>query len=319
MMNDSTIQAFRILGHFWLEEVQIDDLDIIAALPELAETLPNLNESALDELAVEYQNLFGFNVPPYESVFVDPSAMLMAPATARVQALYRRAGWEPPADVRAGAADHIGLELLALADCQEQGRYDQSQELLVEHLALWAPAFIGTILRLDTHPFYKTLADLTLSLILTTLPEEPLAADCDPFPNLPPPPVYTASGMPEPEPADEADTSLNDLVRSLLTPREAGLYIMRQDIGHIGKSVDLPGVMGERERMLKTLFRLAGQYEVLRELHRELTALFAGAGATYAAWSSDYPQWAGYAEAWQCRLDAAETAIAELASFTIED
>lgn len=318
-MNDSTAQAFRILGRFWLEEVQTHDLAIITALPELAETLPDSNESTLDELAIEYQNLFGFNVPPYESVFVDPSAMLMAPATARVQALYRQAGWKPPADVRAGAADHIGLELLACADWQQRGQHEPAQRLLVEHLALWVPAFIGTLTRLDTHPFYATLADLTLNLILATLPDEPLPIDRDPFPDLPPPPVYRASGMPEPKPADEEDMSLNDLVTSLLTPRKAGLYITRQDIRCIGTAVDLPGVVGERERMLKTLFRLAGQYDALRELHRELSALLEDAGAAYAAWAADYPQWTAYAQAWRRRLNSAEDAIAELANFAIED
>lgn len=315
-MNDSTSQAFRILGRFWLEELQPDDLAIVAALPELAETVPNPDDATLDELAVEYQKLFGFNVPPYESVFVDPSAMLMAPATARVQALYRRADWEPPADVRAGAADHIGLELLALADWQQRGRYEQAQQLLVEHVALWVPAFVATLTRLDTHPFYSTLADLTMNLVLATLPEEPLPVDHDPFPELPPPPVYTASGMPDPEPADEDDVNLNDLVRSLLTPREAGLYVTRDDIRRLGRALDLPGVVGERERMLTTLFRLAGQYEALGDLHRELSGLFTDARATYSAWAAEYPQWTVYALAWQQRLNATEETIAELASFT---
>ena len=53
---------------------------------------------------------------PYESVFVDPSAMLDAPATARVVTLYKRAGWAPPPGARVAAMDHIGLELRALAD-----------------------------------------------------------------------------------------------------------------------------------------------------------------------------------------------------------
>lgn len=319
MMNDATAQAFRILGRFWLEEVQADDLKIISALPELAETLPNRDESTLDDLAVAYQNLFGFNVPPYESVFVDPSAMLMAPASARVQALYRQAGWEPPADVRAGAADHVGLELLAYADWQQRGDNELAHRLLAEHLALWVPALIGTLTRLDTHPFYATVADLTLDLILATLSDEAIADNSDPFPDLPPPPVYTASGMPDPEPANEDDTSLNDLVRMLLTPRDAGLYITRQDIRRIGKAVDLPGVVGERDRMLKTLFRLAGQYETLGELHEELSALFDDAGAAYASWAADYPQWTVYAQAWRRRLDNAEDTIAELASFIFED
>jgi len=80
-MTGSFISALRLLGHFWLEEIKADDAETIAALPELAQTLPHIDSAALTDLAAEYQRLFGFNLPPYESVFIDPSVMLMAPAT----------------------------------------------------------------------------------------------------------------------------------------------------------------------------------------------------------------------------------------------
>ena len=115
-MSSRVADSFCILGYFWLEEVRSDDAATIAGLPELAHALGSTDAVALTDLAVEYQRLFGSNLPPYESVFVDPTAMLMAPATSRVRALYQQAGWTPPADVRAGALDHLGLELLALAD-----------------------------------------------------------------------------------------------------------------------------------------------------------------------------------------------------------
>ena len=88
--------TLRILCHFWLEEVKPGDAKTIIALPELAQTLFPVEAATFTDLAVEYQRLFGFNLPPYESVFVDPSAMLMAPATERVQNLYQSAGWSHP-------------------------------------------------------------------------------------------------------------------------------------------------------------------------------------------------------------------------------
>ena len=88
------------MGRFWLEEVTPKEFGILNALPELAQTLPALAETHLTGLAVEYQRLFGFNLPPYESVFIDPSGMLMTPATERVQRLYRQGGWQLPVDVR---------------------------------------------------------------------------------------------------------------------------------------------------------------------------------------------------------------------------
>ena len=78
-MTEPLAPALRILSHFWLEELRIDDLSLLQSLPELAETLPQTGTAELTDLSVEYQRLFGFNLPPYESVFIDPSAMLMAP------------------------------------------------------------------------------------------------------------------------------------------------------------------------------------------------------------------------------------------------
>ena len=162
--------AYRILGHFWLEEIKADDADTIAALPELAQTVPNTAAGTLTGLAVEYHRLFGFNLPPYESVFIDPSSMLMSPATERVQALYRQGGWQLPPNVRAGAPDHVGAELLALAHWLDSSHLDLAHRLHTRHLALWAPVFTTTLWRLTPHPFYQTLGTLTVAMLLSTLP-----------------------------------------------------------------------------------------------------------------------------------------------------
>ncbi|MDX1524045.1 MAG: molecular chaperone TorD family protein, partial [Anaerolineae bacterium] len=152
IMLDSFAPALRVLGYFWLEEVRPDDAGTIALLPDLAGTLPNYEPDTLDQLAVEYQRLFGFNLPPYESVFIDPSVMLMAPATQLVQQLYQAGGWVPPTDTRAGAPDHLGIELLALADWLDAGRTDLAEQLHLFHLAVWVPPFMLALTSLRPHP-----------------------------------------------------------------------------------------------------------------------------------------------------------------------
>lgn len=307
-------EAFRILGRFWLEEVQPDHLTLISALPELGSTLPQTDGPALTELAIEYQRLFGFNLPPYESVFVDPSAMLMAPATHRVQALYRRAHWTPPTRARAGARDHLGLELLALADWLERGQTQLARQLHTRHLALWMPAFNLALGRLAPHPFYATLNYLTLDLLLTTLPANPLPANSDPFPVLPPPPTYEEREM-APSPAveeQELSVGLRDILRRLLSPRDAGMFLTRQDVARISQTLDLPGVMGERYRMLETLFRLSGQYEMVPALFDQLMEILAEAQTTYQAWADEYPAWAPYARAWCQRATSTQVALHSL-------
>jgi len=322
------IEALRILGHFWLEEIRPDDIATITALPELAETLSRTDTAALTDLAVEYQRLFGFNLPPYESVFIDPSVMLLAPATARVQALYRQAGWTAPANVRIGAPDHLGLEMLALAEIKAKAEAEAKEELTelvrrlhTEHLALWTPAFILTLRRLNPPPFYATLGDLTLDLLLATLPpNSPFTIHhspftIDPFPILPPPPSYDNQGqLIPPDKREQGIVGLRDIVKGLLPPCETGLFLTREDIARISRSLDLPAVMGERFYMLETLFQLAGQYELVPALLDQLRQLLTEVDATYRSWAGEYPRWTSYAQAWCRRVAATQDLLSELGS-----
>ncbi len=327
-MTEPLAPALRILSRFWLEELRADDLPLLESLPDLAETLPQTGAAVLTDLSVEYQRLFGFNLPPYESVFIDPSAMLMAPATERVQQTYRQTGWTPPPGNRTGAPDHLGLELLALADWHEEGQDEPVARLQSRHLALWTPVFTLTLQRLDPHPFYARLAELTLELLLATLPAQPLPPGADPFPDLPPPPKFRGTeenwppagskpaegGEPFSPPAESQESSpgLRPVLKRLLTPRRAGFYLTRQDIARLGRTLALPGSMGDRYRMLETLVRSAQQYELLPTLVEQLGSLIAQIEAEYAHLAEEYPAWTLYAAAWQGRLAATSTALADL-------
>jgi TorA maturation chaperone TorD len=316
---DPLSHAFRLLAHFWLEELKLDDLPTLAALPELAETLPNLDSAALTGLAAEYQRLFGFNLPPYESLFLDPSAMLMAPSTERLQQLYQQAGWQPPGNVRAGAPDHLGLELLALADGLETGQANLAHRLQTRHLALWLPPFVLTLRRLQPQPFYARLGHLTLELILTSLPEEALPPDGDPFPRLPPTieqGIDADEGLflelAPPNQAEPEEISLRDVINQLLPPCQLGLYLSREDIARIGRALGSPGIMGERYRMLDSLFRFAGQYDLLPPLFEQLDRILTETDTTYQELALEFPTWTPYAQAWRRRVASARTGLAEL-------
>jgi len=306
-------ELYGYLGRFWLEEVRAEDLATIAAEPALAATLPATDSAVLTELAVEYQHLFGFNLPPYESVFIDPSAMLMASATAQVQSLYDRSGWTPPSELRIGAPDHLGVELLALAAWLAAGQTESARILLTRCLALWAPVFVLALRRLDPHPFYAALGELTLDHLLAGLPADPLPPDIDPLPDLPPPPAYRDRGMPAPVPeTEDIDVGLSDIIDHLLTPRRAGLFLTRADIGRISRALDLPPIMSERRRMLDTLFRQAGQYELVSDLLQHLATVFAAATTTYQTWAGQYPAWDPYARAWQQQVVTSQALLNEL-------
>lgn len=327
----------RVLAHTWLSEVRTEDLVGLRTIPELAAKLKGIDELSADDLidlAVAYQDLFGFNLPPYESIFVDPSAMLLAPATSRVQMCYAAAGWEPPKS-RAAAPDHVGLELLALADAIETGKAVFARALISKHLALWVPPLVAAMRGVGGHPLYIALGELTLEPVLSGLEDGALAPGEDPFPALPPPPRYESHGLFVPgaegngelsvggDPSgagasgpdaetddDQASRALRRLTRHLLRPRDAGLYLTKADIVRLGRAVDLPGVMGERRYQLNSLCRLAIQYEIWPDLAEALDSLLAQVDVTYADWCEVWPAWLPYGSAWRGRVAATRGRVA---------
>ncbi len=306
---DEPAGRLRALAWTWLEEVRADALTRLAGLPALAEAVGEPTEERLTELAVDYQRLFGFGVPPYESVFLDPSAMLMAPATARVQAFYRRVGWTPPDGVRVGAADHVGLELWLLADLLAAGRHGEAGDLVREHLAFWLPPLVLAVKRLAPDPVYATLADETLGAVLVLL--EGVKAPVR-LPLLPPPPRYEARGLPEPANGASHEGGLHEFVRTLLTPREAGLFITREDLGRLSRHVELPPVLADRRAMLMTLLRLAGQYDEVAHVLQGLGRLLDEAAQAYQAVGEQFPAWRPYAACWLERLERTAAKVAAL-------
>lgn len=323
-MTDPIKEALHLLGRFWLEEVRPENLKLIAALPELAQALPGLDATVLEQLAVEYQRLFGFNLPPYESIFVDPSVMLAAPATERVQHLYRRAGWQPPAGIRVGAPDHVGLELLALADGLASSQTALTVELHRRHLALWLPPLVLTLRRLKPRPFYEVLGDLTLALILDTLPEDKQGPEIILACARAKPPGRAAPVLPgeafwKGDDTGENLVGLRDVVQEFLPPCRVGLFLTREDIARMSQALDLPGIMGERARMLENLFRLAGQYDLLPALFEQLDQLLGEVRRAYQTLLEDYPLWKVYADLWLERLGSTQSLLEELRSRARED
>jgi hypothetical protein len=144
------------------------------------------------------------------------------------------------------------------------------------------------------------LGELTVDLLLAALPEEPAGSSTTLFPDLPPPPVYAEPGFKAS--GEEPSDDLRSLVRHLLTPCQAGLYLTREDIARLSRTLDLPAAFGERVGMLETLFRQAGEYELVFALLEQLIRLLDETGLAYDVWAEQYPAWLPYAEAWQQRL-----------------
>lgn len=340
-----------LLAQLWLAEPDADLVIALRRTPGLAEHVPpggdaddnglgHIDHAVRLDLAVAWLDLVSRHVPPHESVFVDPTAMLDAPATARWRATLARAGWAPPAGLRVPADDQLGVQLLALAERVDLG--NEGTAILTDHLLVWLPLFADAIAHADIHPLYAAAAQATLDAVLS------LADDLSPsflpsstaavLPPLPPRQVHRgndsglgvvagfdleadhdddavaradgASGVADSDHERTAGVRLRDVLDALLYPRDAGLYLTRTDIAACATALGLPIGMGDRRMMLRGVFEAAGRHEAVVPLLDALDARWAAAQSRHAGWGAVHPAWAIYTAAWGERLAATRTAIA---------
>src|SRR4051812_13837571 len=152
----------------------------LRTLPGFTELLPDdahLPEW-LEEEAIEHQWLFGMNLYPYESIFIDHDLMLNTAAADQMAALYQESNFNPqtalltiqnPKSKIQNPPDHLGLELalmrhLIAAQRQAEATGDHALALharhlqsrcLHEHLAVWAPTFALTLQRTARRPLHR--------------------------------------------------------------------------------------------------------------------------------------------------------------------
>src|SRR5712692_8579361 len=173
--------TYRLLGRLCLAELDTHLLCALRAAPEFAPSLDEEEEPLLAAIRAEYARLVLFNLPPYESVYLDEQVMLNTDATHAVVAAYREGGYSPAGQV--GAPDHVGLELaflghLAAAEATALERGDavgarceraRQARFLVAHVGRWAPLWASGIARLARVPFYRALGEIVAELVLQEL------------------------------------------------------------------------------------------------------------------------------------------------------
>ena len=328
MADDSNPRArlYTLLGRLFLDELDRPLALYLRELPGLAEHIPP--DAALDawlaDLRAEHQQLFGLNVYPYESIFRDRELMLNTAATQRVGALYQACGFRPAARLRAGAPDHLGIELHLMAElsaraAHEQGARVLAARLLHQHLAAWLPACAEAIRRVARAPLYGALAAIATELTLADLEE------------FAPPPAPRTEMAPDGEaPAPQAgetaaelrtgeEYALQAIMRQLLTPDEVGVFISRSDISAISRTLELAAPIAERETMLFGLFSAAGRFDQVPALLDALGGLLRQADAAYAQLAATHPAWAAHGRAWRARTAAGQALLAEMATQATEE
>ena len=136
----------------------------IDAIPELAIALSIRGDESSsgqsldqDQLAADHYHIFGLNVLPYESSFLDPNFVLEGPISERVLADCWNAGFNP--DSKSESVDHIGWELKFIGElCKTQAKAERNQKwdvsrhvvaeqvsFLENHLLRWLPGLVKAI------------------------------------------------------------------------------------------------------------------------------------------------------------------------------
>ncbi|MCS6827333.1 MAG: molecular chaperone TorD family protein [Caldilinea sp.] len=281
-------QAFDLFARLYRHGLTPALVMEAAQLPGLAAVAPQPYDP--DEEAAAFHTLFGMNVFPYQSVFLDPDGLLGGAETDRVRAGYRRMGFivdeaNEPADHLAHELDALAFLCQAEAEAQEDNRLDIAahvQQLqanfLDEHLLRWLPAFAAAVQR-QAAPFYAELVELTLALVVERRRSlEPSGFVARPaldvkmtlmlrsHPNgvgnvLTPAPSDAPPAQRVERLLADPQTDLDAIVAFLLTPAYSGLYLSRHDIGSLGRATETPHGFGGRRQMLRTFLRSAAEFD----------------------------------------------------------
>lgn len=290
-------RAYTLFGRLYLDGLTGETLLRVQAIPELVETLPDSFDA--DEAAADHQHLFGFNLFPYQSIFLDPSGLLGGDIAERALQCYQEAGF----DVQDGSesADHIGheLHLLAYLSGQEaKARQDRrsgslqraiglQRDFLDEQLLPWLPPLVQALGRQE-NAFYAVLADLTLNLV------------AEHRASLKPGPEVDFQLASPPELLEDEKTGLKEIVGYLLRPIYSGIYMSRDDIGRLARWHSLPRGFGDRQQMSLNLLRSAANYGGLSAILSQLQDLARSWSATYAEMALD-PSLSPFASQWHSR------------------
>jgi TorA maturation chaperone TorD len=307
-------RAYDLLGQLYVRGITPANLACVLAMPELAHRVVLPLDA--DGAAADHYHLFGFNVYPYQSLFLDPAGLLGGPVAERVGQTYRQLGFRP--GTGAESADHIGIELgllsfLSAAEAEalasgelERAQWARERQLafLDEHLLRWISPLTLAIGQ-QNQPFYGALAEVTFDLV-----QEQAAGLYAEFGRKPKreEPALTRLDL-----LGDDSTGLKEIVEFLLTPIYSGIYLSRDDIGRMARQQGVPRGFGDRQQLLLNMMRSAAKYESLGQV-------IDGLGELARQWESAYvemmqlPAVGAPAAMWRSRAATTVTTLGQMRS-----
>ena len=194
-----------------------------------------------------HDDLFGFQLYPYASVFLGPGGHLGGEARDRVAGFWRALGQSPPPE-----PDHLSTLLGAYARlveaeeaaglAEEAARWRAARHAcLWEHVLSWVLPFLLK-LREIAPPFYQQWAEL----LEAALAQESALLG---------PPIRTPLALRASSPIpDPREVGGEPFLAALLSPVESGVVLTRADLCRAGRDLGLGLRVGERAYVLKAMF-----------------------------------------------------------------
>ena len=227
----------------------------VASVQAKVRTIPRLREVLVldndDELAAENETMFGFNVYPFASLFLEPDGMLGGETTQQIRAFTSRLGFDVGRD--ANAPDHVAAELRILATLTKRNplNEDSIAEFIDQHLFSWLPAFV-TAVHGESNDFYTEVADMMLEQIVDH--RRSLSAESK---------THEINSGLEERLLSDPDTGIHEITDFLTSPARCGFFLSRSTIAGIAQGSKLPHGFGGRSQMMATLLRSASAYDGL--------------------------------------------------------
>jgi len=319
-------RLYALCHKLYLAGIAVETLPIVQAVPELAAAMPTT--ISLDELAAAHQDLFGFQVFPYESIFLGDEKLLGTTVSDTVRASYQQWGYQ--ATEQAGAIDHIAEELGAMAHlcAAEMDAFADSKlatvqrmqhgqrQLLETHLLRWIVPFVIAVQRHD-NALFAEVATITLALVaehfhLLIEASAPEGRALQQESGIATREVHGLQLPESPALITNPKTSLHDIAAFFTTPAHCGFYLSRYLINRLGRQERLPRGFGSREQMLTNLLRTAAQYDAAPLLVHSLQSEISAWQRAYRDVLAAYPVLLPFVQPWLLRTEQTEIVLAEM-------
>ncbi len=124
-------------------------------------------------------------------------------------------------------------------------------------------------------------------------------------------PAAPPAAAPQSLEADD-EVPLRAVIRRLLTPARAGLFLSRADLARLGAALGFPLPALDRRLMLEQLFLAAGPAGFLPHLLDLLAAEAEAWISTYAQWERAYPRTAAIWADWRGRAQALHADLVDM-------